>query len=406
MRPSRGGADFETTRRRAAEILDDLDQGQVAAIYLLYGEDDFQRQTLVRRIVAKLLPEQQRDTQLTELRGGEVSARRVAGELESSGFNFGDEPRRVVLVRDCPYFRADGGDGVDLLHDRLEAGLLDDVTLIFDVDGAVDRRLRLAKLVLDRGVALEFPALAGEDDVARFLSARLRRAGKSMARAAVAALVERSGTDAQVLCHEVDKLIAYVGELDEITVADVREMVAPTVELSVFELVDAVAERRPSEALERLEGMLAQQAEPFMILAMLIRQFRLLVQARYLLDSGLVEPRLVRMRPFDFNRVITEKGDSGSLLDEWKARTAEILPPDAKQNLLGQHYYPFWKTLNMAQRLSAAVLEAALERLLQCDVALKSSHLDPRQEMELLAADLCTRMAAGATLDLETILEA
>ncbi|MBI2300836.1 MAG: DNA polymerase III subunit delta [Armatimonadetes bacterium] len=295
---------------------------------------------------------------------------------------------------------------MDLLHDRIAAGLLDDVTLIFEVDGAVDRRLKLAKLVMETGVVLECPALSGEDEVARFLSARLRRAGKSMARAAVAALVERSGTDAQALCHETDKLMAYVGEREEITVEDVREMVAPTVELSVFELVDAVAERRPRDALDRLEGMLGQQAEPFLILAMLIRQFRLLVQGRYLLDSGLVEPRLVRLRAFDFNRVITEKGDSGSLLDEWKARTAEVLPPDPRQNLLGQHYFPFWKTLNMAQRLPAEMLEAALERLLQCDLALKSSHLEPRQEMELLVADLCTRMAAGATLDLETLMEA
>lgn len=92
-------------------------------------------------------------------------------------------------------------------------------------------------------------------------------------------------------------------------------------------------------------------------------------------------------------------------METWKERTAGILPADGKASLLGQHYFPLWKTLNVARRLSSPAVEAALERLLQTDLALKSSHLPERQELELLVVDLCTRIEAGATVDLATIMD-
>lgn len=399
------GADFSEVRQRAQQLLRSLDAGEVAPLYLFSGKDDFQRQAFVRRVVARLVPEERRETCLTVLDGGAVTARQVAAELESSGFRFDDEPRRVVLVRDAPFFNPGKADEAEILRSRIDAGLLDDVVLVFEVRGAVDKRLGFTKTVTAMATWLEFDALESEDDVLDFANARLRRGGKRIERQAAAELVQRVGTSAMALTNELDKLTFYVGQREEIALADVREMVAPTAELSVFDLVDAVVEQRPQAALEQLEALLNQRAEPFMILAMLIRQFRLLLQARYLLDTELVDSRLLQQRPYDFNQSISGRQGGASRLETWKERTAGILPADGKASLLGQHYFPLWKTLNVARRLSSPAVEAALERLLQTDLALKSSHLPERQELELLVVDLCTRIEAGATVDLATIMD-
>lgn len=406
MRDSRGrGGEFQKVRDQARELLAALEQGEVARVYLFSGTDDYQRQIIVRRVVAKLVPDAERDTRLTVFDGATVTGPQLAAELESSGFSFDDEPQRVVLVRDAPFFAAGRPPEDEVLKRRLEAGLLDDVVIVFDVRGNLDKRLGFTKLVQGLGVCLDFPALEGESEVQSFLQSRLRRAGKSMARNAVAELIARCGSEARQLTSEIDKLIAYVGDRSEIDLDDVKAMVAATAELSVFELVDAVAERRPREALQQLELMLDQQAAPMMILAMLIRQFRFLLQARHLLDKGIVDPRLLGGRAYDFNQQVTGKRDGRSLLDSWKAQVAEVLPTEGKTALLTQHYFPLWKTLTVARRMPAELIEATLERLLQTDLALKSSHLDPRYEMELLVIDLGTRMEQGATVEYDRLLD-
>jgi DNA polymerase-3 subunit delta len=394
-----GGNSFDTVRQQVRELYDALEHGQTRPVYLLSGHDDFQRETVLRRLLSRLVPADYRDTSLTTFDGESAKLGAVAAELDASGFRFDDAPRRVVLVRDCR-FAAEA----DLLVARLESGLAPDVCLVMEVRGAVDRRTKLVKLVEKSGLLLDFPALANDDDAMALLRPRVERAGKMLTRSAVALLVERCGLDAQRLVNETEKLIAYVGRREEITTDDIRLMVAATAELSVFDLVDAVAQRQPRQALDQLEGLLAQQADEFMILAMLIRQFRLLLQARWLLDTGRVDPKLLRRRPFEFHQAITDAHGGTSLLDTWKASAAGLLPP-GKQALLDQHYFPLWKTLDQAQHFRTPALAAGFERLLQTDLGLKSTHLKPEHELECLVADLCTRLDQGATVDLDALLE-
>ncbi|MBI5830952.1 MAG: DNA polymerase III subunit delta [Armatimonadetes bacterium] len=401
---ARGESSFDSVRRAAMDLLAELDRGEVKPVYLFCGADDFQREQVMRRVLSKLVPAEFRDTSLTSFDGDDVTAQRVASELEATGFRFDDAPRRVVLVRDAPYFDKGKTDDAEILVKRLESGLMDDVCLVLESRGAVDRQRRLSKAIAARGKILEFPALANEGDADKLLRGRLGRAGKFMSRSTVQALVERCGLDAQRLTNEVEKLIAYVGEREEIDVDDVRHMVAATAELSVFDLVDAVGRREARHALDQLERLLGQGADPFMILAMLIRQVRLLLQGRWLLDANLVQARLLRMRPYEFNGAITA-GGSESMLAQWKERSAGVLPTSGKQALLTQHYFPLQKSLELANRFALVDLEAALERLLQADLGLKSTHLTPEHEIELAVVDLCTRPWAGATIALDALLQ-
>lgn len=405
MRRKPGEQGWQDATRQAAELLAELDHLPPHHVYVISGEDSFQRQELTAKLLDKLLPADQRQLGLTVLDGSQVPARQVAGELESSGFRFDDDPRRVVLVRRCPYFLAGDAEDGDALRRRLESGLLDDTVVIFEVAGKVDKRLTLSKAVLAVARCVEFPALAEGFEVEQFVRSRLDEAGVSIERRALSELTARCGQDARQLTNELDKLICAIDGRGEIRVEDVRAMVAPTAELSVFDLVDAVAERKPREAVSQLEALLDQQAQPFMILAMLIRQMRLLMQARYLLDAGLLSERDLRQRPYDFGQLLGRGNDERSVLAKLKREVDGILPTDGKSSILNQHYYPFWKSLQVASRIDSATLAAGHARLLQTDLALKSSHLEPRQELELLIIDLCVRMEAGATVEYGTLLE-
>lgn len=405
MRRKPGEIGYEDAAREAAALLRELDEAAPHPVYLVSGDDSFQRQEMITKLVDRLMPPEQRAVGLVTLDGSQLRPRQIAGELESSGFRFDDDPRRVVIVRRCPGLAAASPDDAESLRQRLETGLLDDTIVILEADGKLDKRLALAKSALAVSRSVEFPKLGEGFEVERFVTARLRDVGLTMDRRAQTELLARVGQDARQLTNELEKLICAVDGRPEIRVEDVRALVAATAELSVFDLVDAVAERKPREALRQLEALLHQEAQPFMILSMLSRQMRLLVQARHLLDAGLLGPREVRLRPYDFGQKLGRATDPTSQLAQLKRATEGVLPAEGKASILSQHYYPFWKSLQLASRFDAATLAGGLARLLQTDLALKSSHLEPHQELELLIIDLCLRMEAGATVDYDTLLE-
>jgi DNA polymerase III delta subunit len=61
--------------------------------------------------------------------------------------------------------------------------------------------------------------------------------------------------------------------------------------------------------------------------------------------------------------------------------------------------------LRQAEAFTTPQLCSALERLLQADLSLKTSHLPEEQVLELLVVDLCERIDEGATVDLDELLE-
>lgn len=98
-------------------------------------------------------------------------------------------------------------------------------------------------------------------------------------------LVVRSGADLSVLEREVEKLVAYAGPGRKITDADVLVAATPSAEASVFELVDLIGSRRTYEAVVKLRRLLEQGEPALRLMAMVVRQVRLVFLARELVEA-------------------------------------------------------------------------------------------------------------------------
>ncbi|MCU0316836.1 MAG: DNA polymerase III subunit delta [Fimbriimonadaceae bacterium] len=115
--------------------------------------------------------------------------------------------------------------------------------------------------------------------------------GKKMSPAAAALLAEMKSDHPGDAYAEVEKLALYVGEAPAITEKDIRDTVSPDQEYNVFQLVDAIVAGQSATALGLLKLMLSKsnkvQEQAFGKLFPLIsRHFRLLWQARLILDEG------------------------------------------------------------------------------------------------------------------------
>ncbi len=159
------------------------------------------------------------------------------------------------------------------------------------------------------------------------------------------------GADLRALDSEIEKLIVYKNGAT-IRRDDVRAMVAPAQEQSIFELVDALGARKTQRALELLHEQLRHNANEFYLLTMITRQYRIMLQVRDLATRG--------------------------------------MGADAIQKQLGLHPFVTKKMAEQARSYSVEQLEGIMSKLLETDVSLKTSRLEPTLALDMLVVDLTT----------------
>ncbi len=338
-------------------------------ILLLTGPDDFSR----REALTALKAAHDRDgglaTNTVTLNGASITLAELRAAATTVPFLA--EYRLVVVEGLCRRFdarngagrrRRDVGDWTPLA-DLLAA--VPDTTLLVFVEDAVRLRNPIREMIDAAGEVREFP-LPAERQLAPWVRDRARALGLDLTPAAVRLLVERVGRNLWVLASEVDKLKTYAGA-DTVDEPDVRALVARSREGNIFRLVDGVAEGRGSVALQALERLRDEGEAPQRIIAMLARQFRMLVVAREILDRG------------------------GS-------------PADVQEQLKVQDFVAR-RVVEQARRFSLAALGAAMQRILRCEVQIQDYWQDRPGGMpqdlavELLVADLAglgRRRAAAA----------
>jgi DNA polymerase-3 subunit delta len=149
-------------------------------------------------------------------------------------------------------------------------------------------------------------SLYKEADMAQWIQAQAKQAGGQISPAAARALAHMLGSDTRTAYHEVQKLLAYVGYGRTVEVEDVETLSIPVFHERIFALVDAMAAQDGKRASGLLRKFLEEE-DPGYVMAMIIRQFRLLLLAREILDQGgqanVVKSRLKLRTDFEAGKI-------------------------------------------------------------------------------------------------------
>ncbi len=282
-------------------LLKQFKEGNFAPVYLFFGEERYLLQEFTFRLADSYLGAEA-EFGLEKLDGSEHDLEDIVAGLNERGLF---AQRRIVVVDNPPYLapprkkgdREEYGDepvldsreitSADLLSDYLagEGSGEPDRILVFLTPGA-DKRKRLFKLIAKKGVVVECAALKG-DTLAAWIHRKAQRMGKKIDRAAVERLLLSGDHNLHYLSGELEKYSTYLGEdQDTITVDTVDTLFSGDLQGSVFKLSDALAEGSPVRAQEILDLLLKRREQPLLILFMLTRHYRMLLQAYSLLEEG------------------------------------------------------------------------------------------------------------------------
>ena len=245
-----------------------LAQRCLPSVLLFEGEEEQLKQEALALLRRTLLPAGMEALNETVLENPETD--RLIAAAETQPFM---ADRRLVTVRDFP-----------ALTGRSEAdekliGWLPSVpgstVLLFYCTGKPDGRKKLYNTVKKLGGVVTFAALRGAELV-RFVTDAFKEEGKECDVRTAEYLIFTVGDDAGLLRTEIKKLASYAGDRPTVLASDVSALATPSTECTVFQMVDAVVTGQKSRALLLLRNQLLTGTDRISILAMLLRQYRLL----------------------------------------------------------------------------------------------------------------------------------
>ena len=193
--------------------------------------------------------------------------------------------KRLVTVRNSEFFQKAGRkEEGEKLKDFL-ADLPETVCLLF-IEEKAEKTNGLYKAVAKVGQAVEFKKPA-EKDLGTWVKKRCKENGKEMSESVWNLFLQTVDHDMEHIDGELQKLFAYKGEETEIKAEDIRAVCTVSLEARVFDLVKAVAEKRPAKAIQIYRTLLSLKESPYMVLSLITRQFRLILETLLLSESGM-----------------------------------------------------------------------------------------------------------------------
>jgi len=292
-------------------------------------------------------------------------------------------PRIIDICISLGHAAGSGADKADKLAELFARGLPAGNCLILTAD-TVDKRKKIFKIVSDAGVVLYFGQIKGEAAQKELLKRQAQKLlesyGKKLTPAAWIALGKKTGFELRRSIAELGKLVFFVGERGSVEEKDVEEVVGKTREDSIFDLTTALSEKNQLAALAALTALLDQGIHHLMILSMIVREIRLLLQARILIDSAKL-PKFNNNMEYGWFQKNIHPALSGF------ADTI-TLPKDF---LINKHPFVIFNAIRNCGRFSYPVLITFLGELLEIDRAFKSLATAPQLLLESFLIKACAK---------------
>jgi DNA polymerase-3 subunit delta len=328
------------------QALADLERGVLEPLYVLFGEEEFLQDLVLRKLLEVTVDPATRDFNFDLFYGHETDASRV---IEAASSYPMMAERRVVVVKSAEKL---GPKGIELLGKYAHKPLRSTVLVL--LLPKMDQRLKGIKELKSHSVWIECKRLY-DRHIPEWIRNYGEMLGLEISPQAGRLLHTLVGNNLRELANELEKVAVNLGDRKRVEEEDVRSVVGFQRSFGPFELNDAVGERDLARSLQILAYLLEVGETPTVIVARLARHFSLLVKVK-----GMARRRSTK---------------------------SEI------SSAVGLHPFFVERYLDQASRFDFDELGRAFEALLDADVALKSSAQPARLALELLLFQICKGIA-------------
>ncbi|OPJ63793.1 DNA polymerase III subunit delta [Clostridium oryzae] len=314
--------------------------------YVLYGIDENLMKEAVTLLTDNMIDKNFMDLNFVKYDGEKVSYDDIINACETLPFM---SERKLVVVYRANFLSdsedKEGKKKFEALSSYIEK-LPDYCTLVMyyvfenDREKASSRVKKLEK----KCETIKVDRLKG-DRLYRRVNELFESKGKEINRALLKFFCDHVENNMDIMNSEAEKLIAYtLGR--EITKKDIMDLLSPTNEDDIFDLVDFLAQKKPEKAINILNELIFRGENIGSIMYMIVRQFRLLFNIKLGVSEGKRKDELakeLRLHPYICEKMMAQSG-----------------------------------------KFTLTQLKNCMHRCLDAEVKIKSSSIDKKLEMEML----------------------
>lgn len=279
-------------------IREHIKNGTFSTCYLLFGKDDYMIHLYTNKLIHAIVAED--DSMNYQVFRNEIPSANEVREIAETVPFFAD--RRLIAIYDSGWFKKEN------TFSAFIPDIPETTTLLF-IESNVEKTSELYKAVKENGYVSEMNGLSDEE-LKLFIASTLKKSNLSISPSAAEYLLERVGSDMNLLSTEVEKLASYCLGNVEVTVSDIRKVTSVISEGQIFAMMDAIMNNDRKKATSLYAELLSAQEKPLRILYNLTNTFFSFYKVLSFADTGMSQDDIasnLSLRPFVVKKYIRLK---------------------------------------------------------------------------------------------------
>lgn len=279
----------------AQEFINNLkEKRSLASLYVVVGQEQYLLNQIKKNLI-NILPFEEQQLNVGQYDMEEIPVTTALDDALTLPF-FGE--KRLVLIENAYFLTGDTKKNkvehdLTALEQYLTTPEITSSVIFFVPTEKLDKRKKVVKLLLKNAVMVDNAPL-DEVQIKNYLNKYLNGTSYELSPQANAELILRTNANLALCMNELKKLMLAKKESKKITFQDVQKLVAVALEQDVFRLINLVLQKDFGQALSFYQDLLLQKNEPLKLNALLLSQFRLLLQVKILQKKGYLQGAIVQ----------------------------------------------------------------------------------------------------------------
>lgn len=296
-----------------------LSQGNLNSLYLLYGEELYLLEKVVKKI-KKLFGELVLGINYIQI--SETNIETLIANIETPTFGFN---KKLIIIKNARLLNNANNNEIQkniASHIKENIDTIRATTVLVFIEENFSK-CDLQKVIEENGIVCNFERLM-PFDIKRRLKAICNAYGVNINEPNLELLIETSGTDMQSLINEIRKLIEYTGKGGTIKKESIEKLATKEFEAKIFDLTDNLGKKNISKALETLKEIIYNREPVQKILITLYNHFKRIYLTKLCLEQKKEILPILQLKP-----------NQTFLISKYK-RQAEYFKAEELRKILGE----------------------------------------------------------------------
>lgn len=255
--------------------------------YLIWGTEELLIEKLLSSFNERMKKEDEDPNNIIHFNLNDTPIDDVIHEAESFPF-FGQQ--KLLIVHDSYIFSGKKAPaGMTHTIEKLEAYVKDpsdfSVIVFLAPYEKLDKRKKITKTMLKSAETIEVNPASGKETKV-YIQEFFKERGFAVENEPLDLLLRLTDYNLSLAMREAEKLAMYLYGESVITTDAIEKLVSKSLEQNIFDLNERLLNKNVKEAIELYQDLLTQKEDPIKILALMISQFRLLIQVKILKNKG------------------------------------------------------------------------------------------------------------------------